>query len=460
LTVGQNCLIGLEPAHRKNALDRFGQTDRVHLAIDETMNLTYMLITLGGIALCVMALAQFALWSTQSLGMISQNRKQFQLSQELLRKQIESVANQSSVLSRSDNCQWSGYRTFRVHKLVQETAVCTSVYLKPDDGKPIPTFEPGQHLTFKFAIPGEAKPVVRCYSLSDQPGLDYYRISVKAVPAPHDKPNLAPGRASNFINHALMEGDKIEVKSPSGHFVLDEKTDAPIVLLGGGIGITPMVSIVNHLIENNAGRLILLVYGVRNSADHAFKSHFEQLSAVHENFHVVNCYSHPNPTDVEGKDFQIAGFASATLLKQILPNNECQFYMCGPPPFMESIYNGLLEWEVPESRIFFEAFGPASIGKKKSTAVQSESVESGAVVKFVSSDVETNWDSSCESILEMAESNDVMIDSGCRAGSCGTCETTLLSGTVKYPENQTVDCPPGKCLVCIAKPDGPIELDA
>ncbi len=423
------------------------------------MNVTYLLFTLGGIALCVMALAQFAFWSSQSLGLIAQNKKQFKLSQELFRKQIEAAANQT-LDSPTPDGQWSGFRTFRVSRLIKETNVCTSVYLTPDDGKPIPSFLPGQHLTFKFAIPGEPKPVVRCYSLSDRPDQDFYRISVKAVPAPPDKPNLTPGRASNFINHVLMEGDKIEVKSPSGHFVLDDKSEAPIVLLGGGIGITPMISIINHLIETNSQRLVLLVYGVRNAADHAFKSHLEQISAAHENLHVVNCYSHPNPTDVEGKDYQIGGFASSNLLKKILPNNQCQFYMCGPPPFMESIYNGLLEWGVPESRIFFEAFGPASIGKKKKdNKPATQSTEKGPAVKFAISNVEANWESDCDSILEMAEDNDVMIDSGCRAGSCGTCETGLLKGKVRYPENQIVDCPPGKCLVCIAKPDGPIELD-
>ena len=423
------------------------------------MNLTHTLITLGGISLCVMALAQFALWSTQSLSLISQNKKQFQLSQELLRKQIDAAVQRPLTSSALDQACWRGYRTFRVDKLVKETDVCTSVHLKPDDGKPIATYQPGQHLTFKFQIPGEPKPTVRCYSLSDRPNQDYYRISVKSVPAPHDKLELPPGRASNFINQTLMCGDKIEVKSPSGHFVLDEKSTAPIVLLGGGIGITPMVSIVNHLLESESERLILLVYGVRNAADHAFKKHFEQLAAAHENFHIVNCYSNPNATDVEGKDYQIAGFATADLLKQILPDQQCQFYMCGPPPFMNSIYDGLLKWGVPESRIFFEAFGPASIGKKKTNEITSPTRQDGPLVKFAASGVEANWRSDCQSILEMAESQDVVIDSGCRAGSCGTCETTLINGKVSYPEDQSVDCPPGKCLVCIAKPEGPIELD-
>lgn len=411
-----------------------------------------------------MALVQFALWSTQSLSLISQNKKQFRLSQDLLRRQIE-IASVPQSDSENELGQWRGFRRFRISQRVKETNRCTSVYLTPEDGKPIVGFLPGQHLTFKFSIPGEAKPVVRCYSLSDSPNQDYYRISVKAVPAPPARPELAPGRVSNFINDQLMVGDLIDVKAPSGHFVLDEKSTAPIVLLGGGIGITPMISIVNHLVATQSNRLILLMYGIRNSDDHAFKHHLETLAHSHRNFHLINCYSQPLARDVEGKDYHVAGFASAALLQQVLPNKKCQFYLCGSPPFMEAIYTGLMDWGVPESRVLFEAFGPATIGKPKKMSEnklgQANAAQATrATVRFAKSDATASWDAECEFLLELAEVNNVEIDSGCRAGSCGTCETRLLKGKVRYPDNQSVDCPAGKCLACIAQPDGPIELDA
>lgn len=423
------------------------------------MELLQLVTPWVGIALCAMALLQFCLWSTQSLSLFSQNRKQFELSRELLRKQIiNSVATQKTADTPSG--LWSGYRPFRVAKLVKETATCTSVYLQPEDGKPIASFRPGQHLTFKFQIPGESKPIVRCYSLSDRPGQDYYRISVKAVPPPRDKPDVAPGRASNFVNNVLMQGDRIEVKAPSGHFVLDEQVETPVVLLAGGVGITPMISIANHLIEKQSSRPVYLFYGIRNGADHAFKLHLTQLAAKQSNFLAINCYSGPEPTDEQGTDYHVKGFASIEVLKHVLPNNQCQFYMCGPPPFMNSLYNGLMEWQVPESRVFFEAFGPASIGKAKKKETSTVAVASNATVNFAGSGTVANWNPECDSILELAEENDIMIDSGCRAGSCGTCATELVKGKVTYPDADNVDCEPGKCLVCIAKPDGPIELDA
>ncbi len=415
----------------------------------------------GGIALCAMALLQFAFWSGQSLSLIAANRKQFELSLNLLRKQIEasSPVNQHEPDRVAGN--WSGYRTFRVVELIDETDVCTSVYLQPEDGKPIVSFQPGQHLTFKLQIEGEPSPVVRCYSLSDRPDQDFYRITVKSVPAPMDRDDLPPGRASNFIVNALKENERVEIKAPSGHFVLDEISSDPIVLLAGGIGITPMISMINYLTAMDSERLILLVYGVKNSSEHAFKKHLESLSKSHENLHLLNCYSQPNPEDVEDQDYHVHGFASADVLKRILPDNRCQFYLCGPPPFMESLYDGLVEWGVPQSQIFFEAFGPASIGKTRGLpSTDIVSGEAGTCVKFTTSDITAEWSSECSSLLELAELNDANIDYGCRAGSCGTCQTVLLKGNVTYPENLAVECPPGTCLACIARPDGPVELEA
>ena len=425
-------------------------------------------IPIAGIALCVMTLLQFALWSRQSLSLISENKKQFELSRELMRKQIQESQladplSDDAADFEETNGSWKGFRSFRVSQLEKETAICTSVYLLPDDGKPIASFQPGQHLTFKFQIPGESKPVIRCYSLSCAPGKDYYRISVKSVPPPRDKPEIPPGRVSNFINHALTVGQRIAVKAPSGHFVLDDETDAPVVLLAGGIGITPMVSIADHLLGRSSSRQVLLMYGVQHGNDHAFKDHFSNLADSHDNFHVVNCYSHPTAEDIANRTFHVDGFASVDCLKKVLPHNQCQFYMCGPPPFMNSLYDGLREWGVPETSIFFEAFGPASIGKKKKANEPSES-QSGEtntpVVKFSASGTAIRWNADSDSLLDLAEANDIVIDSGCRAGSCGTCETAIVKGKVCYDDPQNADCSPGICLVCIAKPDGPLELDA
>ncbi|MEM7455148.1 MAG: 2Fe-2S iron-sulfur cluster-binding protein [Planctomycetota bacterium] len=420
------------------------------------------LLPLIGIALCAFALLQMGLWTTQSLRQMSNSRQQFELSRKAMREQIEQFA--SEIKAKHDPATqaatWNGYRPFRVQKLERETGLCTSVYLRPEDDKPIPGFKAGQHLTLKFDVPGFSTPVVRCYSLSDAPENGYYRISVKKVLPPRDKPELPSGCVSTFINESLMAGDRILAKAPSGSFYLDESVNVPVVLLAGGIGITPMLSMLNRIVCSGSDRPAILIYGSRHGADHAFKDFLNGLAAKHENIHVFNVYSSPQESDVKGRDFDMEGFVSAELLQNLLPHNKFQFYMCGPPPFMDSIYNGLADWGVPEGRINFEAFGPASVGRKKKTSTEEQKNVPASSVKFSISGSSVTWDGQHENLLDFAEANGVQIESGCRAGSCGTCQTGIVSGKVCYPDGEPGDSEPGKCLVCIARPEGELELEA
>lgn len=429
------------------------------------------LFLIMGIAMCALVMVQLGLWAAQSLTLMGHSRRQFELSRKLLNQQIESVIEgRVAQADNSPSTSWTGYRTFVVDDVVRETKDVVSVYLKPEDGKPIPSFSPGQHLTLKVPVPGLAKPVVRCYSLSSAPRADCYRISVKAISTVVEQtpdgqpPQVHRGVASHFINRSVCAGDRIEVKAPAGNFVLDEDSRLPVVLLAGGIGITPMVSILQRLRETNAGRMALLLYGVGNGEEHAFAETIKQLTDSDANLHAIACFSRPLPTDVPNQDFQVHGHASIDLLKQMLPNNHCQFYLCGPPTFMESLYQGLIEWQVPENRIFYEAFGPASIGKKKVLDVETSDTIAAKYdqldpVTFAKSDKTVLWSANHDSLLELAEAHDVFPESGCRAGSCGSCETALIGGKVSYPAGEPVECSPGTCLLCVAKPDGPLELD-
>ncbi len=416
-----------------------------------------------GIALCAIVLVQLGLWTSQSLARIGHDRKQFALAQDLLRKEIEAAVSGKEIKAVDQEGSWNGFRPFRVAKVVKETDFATSVYLRPMDNKPICDFKPGQHLTLKFDIPGQSKPIVRCYSLSQGPSKSAYRITVKAVPAPGANPNVPPGRVSNFINRHLMAGDLVEAKAPSGQFVLDTETTAPVCLLAGGIGITPMISMIDYILDRQPDRTVILIYGSRHGADHTFKSNLQQIKNQYSNVYVIDVYSNPLKGDVQGQDYLVPGYVSAELIQQVLPHSSFQFYLCGPPPFMESVFKGLTDWGVPESRIRFEAFGPASIGKNTShQATVDSTVEQNAGVKvsYASSGKQAIWKPTSGSLLELAEETGVEIDSGCRAGSCGTCETKICVGKVKYPNHENVDCKPGHCLTCIAQPDGPLELEA
>ena len=282
-----------------------------------------MALYILGIAICAAAVLQMGMWISSSLSKEFFNRSQLSAASKLVEIQIKNAS--TSRLDELPGGDWKGYREFYVDRLEKHLGSVTSVYLKPVDEKPIASFKPGQHLSFKFHVPGHAKPIVRCYSLSMGPGKDYYRISVKAIASPPEQPELPPGIASNFINHQWMEGDRVQVKAPSGSFFLDEHSKAPVILLAGGIGITPMLSMLEHLNNKSSDRLVVLFYGVRNSKEHTFKNRIQKIDREHPSVHVVNCYSKPGPDDQENIDYHVNGLVSAELIKQLLPNNRCQF---------------------------------------------------------------------------------------------------------------------------------------
>jgi ferredoxin-NADP reductase len=356
------------------------------------------------------------------------------------------------------------FRTFRVDRKVVEDAahsVC-SFYLVPEDGQPLPAFLPGQFLTFRLDAPapaGDSEQIVRCYSLSDAPGPDSYRVTIKRVPAPLGS-DFPPGRSSNYFHDRVTAGTLLQVRAPSGHFHLD-RGDTPVVLVAGGIGITPMLSMLNWSLSEQPGRELWLFYGVRDGRELVMKAHLEALAAEHPNFHLRLCFSNPLPEEVLGRDYHHRGRIDVDLLRMQLPFKPYHFYICGPTPMMESLVPALEEWGVPDSHIHFEAFGPASIKRKQvQTASVAEASDSGIVVTFARSGKQLPWRPDAGSLLEFAEANGIAVDSGCRAGSCGTCQTAIRTGEVSYREPPDFDPEPGSCLLCIGVPRTSVTLEA
>ena len=357
---------------------------------------------------------------------------------------------------------WQGFRSFRVERKVFEDAlqsVC-SFYLVPEDGLPLPDFLPGQFLTFRFDVPtanGGIEPVVRCYSLSDAPRPEGYRISVKRVLSPAGS-GLPPGRSSGFLHDHVEVGSRLQLRAPSGHFHLD-RSDVPVVLIGGGIGITPMLSMANWCLREQPGREAWLFYGVRNSREPVMKAQLEALAAAHPNFNLRLCFSDPLPEDRAGRDFQHLGRVDVGLLRTQLPLRPYHFYICGPTPMMESLVTALEDWGVPEARIHFEAFGPASI-KRRTAAASSPDTASDIVVTFAKFGKQLPWQPASGSLLEFAEANGIAVNSGCRAGGCGSCQTTIQSGEVAYRQVPDFDPEPGSCLLCVCSPKTSVTLEA
>ncbi|KAB2646690.1 MAG: 2Fe-2S iron-sulfur cluster binding domain-containing protein [Verrucomicrobia bacterium] len=362
---------------------------------------------------------------------------------------------------------WAGWREFRVESDAFEdhTRAQRSLILAPVDGQPLPDFAPGQYLTFSLdlaASPKEPKrTIVRCYSLSDQPNPKTYRITVKRMPAPSTRPDLPAGAASNFIHDAVHLGDVLKVKAPAGKFVCETTSDVPAVFIAGGIGVTPMISMISRSLAHQPERRLHLFYGVKNSGDHAFRALFERLAQSHPAFLFGAVFSAPSPDDVEGRDFQHAGHIDLALLKRVLPHGRHLFYVCGPPAMMTALVPGLEEWGVPSTDIHFESFGPASsrYALPGTSAVRAP-LPKALDVHFRKSRRTVAWTGEDSSLLDFAERHGISVESGCRGGSCGACETRLVSGEVRYDSKPSIDPPSGTCLPCIATPVSNLVLEA
>lgn len=193
------------------------------------------------------------------------------------------------------------------------------------------------------------------------------------------------------------------------------------------------------------------------------KSHLETLASTHANFHLWICFSNPLPKDAVGRDYQHKGRVDINLLRTQLPLKPYHFYICGPTLMMESLAPALDDWGVPDAHIHFEAFGPSKIKRHSTTALvaaeQAEAIDAGIIVNFALSGKQLPWTPSTDNLLEFAEANGICVNSGCRAGSCGACQTTILTGKVAYRQSPDFDPESGTCLLCACTPKTSLTLE-
>ena len=387
------------------------------------------------------------------------------LQEKIFKGEIDRIMDRRQFEKESEELSWNGFRKFQIKsKIVEGGGIC-SFYFTPHDGKPLPPFNPGQYLTFGLDIPDQKKQVIRCYSLSDSPNHpEYYRCSIKRVPPPRDQPEVPPGLSSNFFHDSILEGDIINIKAPGGHFFLDTTKQTPVVLIGGGIGLTPVLSMLNYIVESGSKRETWFFYGVRNSKEAVMAEHLSQIGKEYENVKMCICFSSPGEEDKEGENYTYAERVSVELFKRVLPSNNYDFYMCGPPPMMNTVVPDLEKWGVPNKHIHFEAFGPATVKKTKTEsnkeATEASKSSAGVKLTFAKSGKTLDWNPDAGAILDFAEENDIDIDFGCRAGNCGTCITAVKEGNVEYLNPPGAEPESGSCLACIAVPKGNLILDA
>ncbi|CRI59003.1 NO-inducible flavohemoprotein [Pseudomonas sp. CCOS 191] len=238
---------------------------------------------------------------------------------------------------------WRGTREFRLVRREQESREIVSFYFAPVDGKPVLKAEPGQYIGLKLEIDGQEQR--RNYSLSALCDGEQYRISVKRE---------AGGKVSNYLHDGLMVGDTLQLFPPSGDFTL-VASDKPLVLISGGVGITPTLAMLEAALETE--RPVHFIHCARNGAVHAFRDWIDGLAARHPQLKRFYCYAEEDGSQAA----DAVGLLDQDLLAEWLPRErDIDAYFLGPKGFMAAIKRQLKGLGVPEGQSRYEFFGPAA----------------------------------------------------------------------------------------------------
>lgn len=349
------------------------------------------------------------------------------------------------------------YQNYQVVRTERESETITSFYLEPEDGESIPCHAAGQFLPIEIEPPDAEAPIRRTYTISNTPNGSYYRLSIKREPPA--KPGLPPGVSSNYFHNHVSSGAIIRALSPRGKFTLDESSTRPVVLISGGVGITPMISMLEQLVSDSTGcgctRSVWFIHGASNSDVHAFGDHVRRLANEFPCLTTHIRYSNPSAKDMEGEHYDSTGYVDVELLKSLLPLDNYDYYLCGPTPFLESLFGGLKSLDVADERIHYEFFGPGATLRKEpgdGTLIAELGDQQPVAVQFARSGLQTTWDPSRGTLLDLAESEGLQPAYSCRSGICQTCATKVSLGEIGYVEQPMVDPGEGTALICSAYP--------
>jgi len=342
------------------------------------------------------------------------------------------------------------WRPLKVTKIVEESSSIRSFHLQPDDGAGLLPHQAGQHLPIRVSLPDEDKPVIRNYTLSAAPSDGLYRISVKRE-----------GVVSRHLHDSIAVGDVIEARAPAGDFTIDAYETRPAVLLAGGVGITPMLAMLRHVVYEGVRkqrvRPTYLFHAARTKAERPFGPELAKL--VETSFSAVKVIRVlSDPTDAtEVADYDAVGRIDMALLTRFLPFNDYDFYLCGPPAFTQALYDGLRALNIADGRIHAESFGPSSLARIPDSAAPDQAPARPASTKpvpvaFMTSAKEARWHPDSGTLLDLAEARGLSPEFSCREGSCGTCKTKLRRGAVTHIRKPGVSLAEDEVLICSAVP--------
>jgi len=350
---------------------------------------------------------------------------------------------------------WVGYRSLRVAEVRRECLDVLSFVFVAQDGASLPSALPGQFLVFRFRLHAGSDFMLRSYSMSGPQNVGTFRVSVKR----------GEGAGSRYFHDQMKVGDAIDVSAPRGNFTLSAGEN-PIVLLSAGIGATPVLAMLYSLADELSAREVWWCYGARNAQEHPFAAEVRNLLTKLPHSHSLIAYSKPGEGDLQGKNFDFGGHLDLASLQRWNVPQAADFYLCGPPSFLEGLTDGLKSWGVPSSRIHSEVFGAGSgltPGIQAAPALSPHppvgEPGTGPKISFTRSGLTVPWDPRYGSILEFAEACDVPVKWACRAGVCHTCESGLIDGKISYAP-EPLDRPAGgNILICCSTPLSELELD-
>ena len=375
--------------------------------------------------------------------------------QEML-DQSGTPAGNAGLTDESPPPAWPGFRPLAVTGIDRETDTVISLRLTDPGGKSVPAALPGQFLTLRLH-PGPAQPpLLRSYSLSGSPGAPGYRISVKRE---------EHGAASQFLHTRVRAGDTLKVAAPRGTFTLRPGQE-PVLLISAGVGATPVLAMLHALAAAQSSRDIWWLHSSRSRADEPFAAESRALLAALPSAHRHICYSSPGPDDVQGRDYDTAGRLTPPVLAALDLPRDADAYLCGPTAFMADISAALAAAGFQAARIRTEVFGAGPSQTPGIAPVPARPPHppvgqpgTGPQVTFARSDLNARWDTGYGSLLEFAEACDVPVRWSCRAGVCHTCETAVISGTVRYDPAPVDDPADGSILICCSQPGDDLVLD-